>query len=147
MGQGCFKELIPIGSTRCKPRKGDVFVVQPEGGRYLYGLAVRDDVQLIIRTRLIYIYNRVTSVPVMPDDPLRPDELLILPQMVNDQGWARGYFYTIGNIDLTEDYLSSEYGFKIVRTGQIVEKTADRLNTTPLWWQSMMLATMRQQEC
>ena len=65
-----FNELISMKRSRKKPQAGDVFVIQPLSGRYLYGRVIRTNLPsndpLIKGWNLIYIYKNMVSEPVIP---------------------------------------------------------------------------------
>lgn len=72
-----FNLLVKMEPSRKRPNPGDVFVVQPKEGLYCYGKVIRKF-------------------------ELSVNNLLIPPQAVNNQGWLKGYYQTIGNLDVTE---------------------------------------------
>jgi hypothetical protein len=110
-------ELLPIKRSRKKLKIGDVFVIQPKESLYFYGkvIEVNDKFQgFSVDAVVIFIYKKNTAKLEMPDY-LDPNDLLIPPQIVNLRGWTMGYFYTVGNMELTNDEMNLDYGFKDTR--------------------------------
>jgi hypothetical protein len=110
-----FNELIGMKRSRKKPQAGDIFVIQPLPGRYLYGKVIRTNLPnedpFIKGWNLIYIYKNMVSEPVVPVERLDPEQLLMFPTIVNNQGWLKGYFLTIGSTEITESDIARSYGF------------------------------------
>ncbi|MDD3120132.1 MAG: Imm26 family immunity protein [Candidatus Gracilibacteria bacterium] len=106
------RDLLCIGSpSRKKTNVGDIFVVSPKEGMYLYGIVAK---KAIIDSdtpfNLIYIYNYVSDAIKIPE-VLSSKDLLIEPRIVNNLGWSRGYFKTIGNIPVEQIDLLEDHGF------------------------------------
>jgi hypothetical protein len=53
----------------------------------------------------------MVSEPVVPVERLDPEQLLMFPTIVNNQGWLKGYFLTIGSTEITESDIARSYGF------------------------------------
>ncbi len=60
-------------------------------------------------------------------------QLLIPPQIVNNQGWLKGYFETVGALDITAADFVTDYGFRNWR-GQFVDEEGNELDYKPRWW-------------
>lgn len=105
--------LIPIKTSRKKPKTGDVFLVQPIKGVYYYGKVISEKsnskYELIKDFPLIYIYNQTTTNFELPNFL---SNILIAPLITNYSPWTRGYFYTIGNIPVTDEEKNLDCGFK-----------------------------------
>lgn len=138
-----FKELMKMKVSRKKPKEGDIFVVQPEIGKYFYGKVIRINLpskNIIIKGwNLIYIYSNGTRELVLPEK-LNPENLLFPPQIVNNQGWLKGYFFTIGNIPLISEDILNDYGFlKEIHSLPenqkfFVDEEGNKINKTPKFW-------------
>lgn len=96
--------LIPIKTSRKKPKTGDAFLVQPIKGVYYYGKVISEKsnskYELIKDFPLIYIYNQTTTNFELPNFL---SNILIAPLITNYSPWTKGYFYTIGNIPVTDE--------------------------------------------
>ncbi|MBA2868919.1 immunity 26/phosphotriesterase HocA family protein [Methanococcus maripaludis] len=107
-------ELLLIKRSRKKPVVGDIFVIQPRKSVYFYGkvIEVNDQFQgFAVNNCVILIYKDKSSQLEMPDN-LSQDNILIPPKIVNWRGWTSGYFYTLGNLELTGAEKDLDYGFK-----------------------------------
>lgn len=111
-------ELLPIKRSRKKPKVGDVFVIQPRESIYFYGKVIKTHIEaknpFLKGMNTIFLYKYDTTELKMPDN-LNVNELLIPPCIVNFSGWTCGYFFTIGNIGLTNQERNLDYGFKDTR--------------------------------
>lgn len=105
--------LIQIKRSNKKPKAGDVFVVQPIDGVYYYGKVIYEKTYSIYEMfndfPLIYIYDHTTNKLCMPQ---KLDKILIAPLLTNYTPQSRGYFYTIGNIPVTDAEKQLDCGFK-----------------------------------
>jgi hypothetical protein len=130
-------ELIKMKPSRKKPKEGDVFVIQPKEGLYLYGKVIRTKIPskniMINGWNLIYVYRKISKNIVMPDY-LVANDLLIPPQIVNNQGWLKGYFQTIGSLPVTEKDKSINYGFLDFKTKEYVNEEGKPLGYKPEMW-------------
>jgi hypothetical protein len=112
-------ELLPIKRSRKKPKVGDVFVIQPRESIYFYGkvIEINNIFQSIegVNIAVILVYKQATKKLELPDY-LDSNELLIPPQIVNFTGWTMGYFFTVGNMELTCEDLNLDYGFERKRS-------------------------------
>ncbi|MFT9497943.1 Imm26 family immunity protein, partial [Anaerosolibacter sp.] len=77
-----------------------------------YGRVIRTDIKNFgnLEWNLIYIYDEIKR-GIDESYVLDPNKLLIPPQIVNNQGWIKGYFYTVGNKPLTTSDYARNYGF------------------------------------
>lgn len=121
-------ELLPIKRTRKKPIVGDVFVIQPRKSLYFYGKVIKVNIEatnpFLKGMNIVFIYRNNSSKLIMPES-LNANELLIPPQIVNFRGWTMGYFYTIGNIELTGEEVNLDYGFKDTRMKEECYRTEE----------------------
>ncbi|WP_018130083.1 immunity 26/phosphotriesterase HocA family protein [Effusibacillus pohliae] len=131
-----FDLLVKMQPSRKKPNPGDVFVVQPKNGLYFYGKVIKTNMpskDLVILCNLIYIYKNPSQQVVMPTE-LNPRELLIPPLIINNQGWIKGYFKTIGSMPVTNEDLAVNFGFKDFLTKQFVDELGNPLGYEPELW-------------
>lgn len=106
-------QLHVIKRKRVIPQKGDVFLVNPVGGVYFYGLVLNAGVKNIHAEDELYVVaifkKRIKSLEDYDKDFI-PDfnQLLIRIEIVGREYWTRGYFYNI----TTYNYLIERtYGF------------------------------------
>lgn len=127
-------ELLPIKRSRKKPKIGDIFVIQPKKSVYFYGkvIEVNDEFQgFPVDALVILIYKNSSTRLEMPDY-LSPNDLLIPPQIVNLRGWTMGYFYTLGNMELTSEEKKLDYGFKDLKVKPcFLNSMGEKLNHEP----------------
>lgn len=89
--------LAPLRTSRARPRPGDVFVMRPKGGFYLFGRVIATDVtidEILTGCILIYVY-RTRAQDKTPVPRLSPGDLLAPPMITNALPWRRGYFETV----------------------------------------------------
>ncbi|MCX7569509.1 immunity 26/phosphotriesterase HocA family protein [Tumebacillus sp. DT12] len=138
-GLGGFRiptELVRIELSSKRPREGDVFVFQPHEGVYYYGRVMRTKLESKSSTikgkNLVYLYNLHSHTQEMPDrQALSPDNLLIAPHVVTASPWLNGYFKTIGNYPVQEQEFSKDTGFRVHRTGDLVDVEGNPLDFEP----------------
>lgn len=129
-----FTELIKIKVSRKTPCAGDIFVIQPKEGIYVFGKVI--DVKISSKNpflngwNLIYIFNKFSKQMILPDF-LDPKQFLIPPMMVNNQGWLKGYFLTIGNSNVTEEERTIDLGFWDDIKKYYVDINGNMLSRTP----------------
>lgn len=132
-----FNELIAMNKTKNNPSEGDVFVIQPEEGRYYYGKVILTNIKsrdsLINGMTLVYIYNKVSSEKAFLENPEEAD-LLIAPIIVNNQPWQKGYFETVGNAKVSEKEKTLDYGFWDMLKKKYVNYNGDELLKEPRYW-------------
>jgi hypothetical protein len=109
-------KLAILNKTRRSPEAGDVFVMQPAGGKFLYGRVINIDANPlgVGGAILIYIY-RAQSIAKSVVPELRRGQLLTPPLITNRQPWTRGYFEHLGNRPLTPMDQLARHCFKDVR--------------------------------
>lgn len=108
--------LAVLRSSRRAPRVGDIFVMLPPDGRFLFGRVISTDARplRVGGGLLLYIY-RVRSDGKIPPSELRTSELLLPPLMTNRQPWIRGYFENVENRPVRAEDLLSVHCFKDTR--------------------------------
>lgn len=119
----------PQEASRKPPRVGDVFVMKISGG-FIRGRVVstsaRSDLFSDADRVLIYVYSGASvdgSIPAVHE--MSPPKLLIAPAMTNAMGWRKGYFKTIGRIDLTEDQKLPRHVFRNLSSGEFYNEFAE----------------------
>jgi hypothetical protein len=56
------------------------------------------------------------------------------PQIVNNQGWLKGYFQTIGSLTVTKEDLAIKYGFWDSVKHKFVDEERNTLEIKPEIW-------------
>lgn len=93
--------LAVLKKSRRAPEVGDVFVMQPPDGLFLYGRVIATDAMIgpMRNCILIYVYRpRSAQKEAIPD--LLPGQLLVPPMMTNKRPWTMGYFETLEHREL-----------------------------------------------
>lgn len=109
-----FTQLIVMKRTYKKPKEGDVFALQPLKDIFYFGKVIQTELESVdsfIRgMSLVYIYDCSSKEKAVPDE-FDENELLIAPVIVNHQPWTKGYFETIGNVDVSAKVKSVDFAF------------------------------------
>jgi hypothetical protein len=105
--------LTVLKKTRRIPEVGDIFVMQPPDGQFLYGRVVDTNANPlgVGGAVLVYIY-RARSATLTPIPALFRGQLLVPPMMTNKQAWTKGYFQYLENRPLSDMDRYSEHCFK-----------------------------------
>jgi hypothetical protein len=109
-------QLKIIKKTRPKEIKtGDVFVVSPRKGIYFYGRVQKANIEskdnFVNGNHSIFIYKCKSKEISLDNFKPNFNNLLIDPCIIHKSYWTQGYFYTIGNVPLTEEEKNLDYGF------------------------------------
>lgn len=120
-----FDLLIEMEPSRKQRKEGEVFVIQPSKGLFFFGKVIRTKIQLsdpiMNGGHLVFIFNHLSKSLEMPKY-LNPNNLLIPPQIINNQGWSKGYFKTLGIQQVNDEERQIDYGFfDIVSEGHVNE--------------------------
>jgi hypothetical protein len=121
--------LTVLKKTRRAPEPGDIFVMQPPDGQFLFGRVLSTDSAgpMGVGCVLIYVY-RNRSATKSPTPQLLPGQLLIPPMMTNKQPWTKGYFEHVGNRPLEATDRLRQHCFKDTR-GWYFDEHGTRLST------------------
>lgn len=105
--------LAVLKKSRRKPNIGDVFVMLPPDGFFLYGRVIATDANGggFPRSNLIYIY-RPRSKDILKVPQLLRGQLLVPPIMTNNLPWTRGYFQLVENRELSAMDRLEQHCFK-----------------------------------
>ena len=115
--------------SRKAPLAGDIFVLRPNSLRYFFGRVVRTDASTgSIVGILAYIYKTSAPKP-LPVPPLRRDDLLIPPFIINRLPWSRGYFEIVERRSLTPWDTLSVHCFRDVLTGRYYDELGRPLSS------------------
>jgi hypothetical protein len=108
--------LEVLKKTRRAPVVGDVFVMRPPDGLFLFGRVIDTDADPlgVGGALLLYIYRVRAAAPV-PLPKLCIDDLLLPPIMTNRQPWTKGYFEHVANVPITTADRLVQHCFKDTR--------------------------------
>lgn len=110
-------QLRIIEKTKPKIDIGDVFLLSPRENIYFYGKVLKTDIKTINNDvfvegkHTVFIYKCKTNQKSLNDFISNYEDLLINPSIVDISYWKKGFFYTIGNLPLTESEKTLDYGF------------------------------------
>ena len=118
--------------SRAAPKNGDIFVLSPAVGMYLYGRVIDAKASVgPFPAILVYIYRHVTDqIRALEPAQLPPSLLLIPPVMINRLAWSRGYFETVAHAPITADDRLPVHAFKD-EWGRLVDERSRPVLTTP----------------
>ena len=95
-----------LKKSRKRPRPGDVFALQVEEGRFLFGRVVRLDAKLGAFGDCVLIYiHKALSTDKLDVPVLEKNALLLPPMMTNFLPWSKGYFETVKHCPLRREDL------------------------------------------
>ena len=139
-----FHDLLPMNKSRKRPKEGDVFLVQPFLGVHYYGKVIQTQISskdsCVNGMNLIFLYRRRAQKRTIPED-LSEAEFLILPVIINQLPWSRGYFETIGSAGVTEAEMDRSYGFWSFQKKRFVDVSGSLLTEKPECWSDYGLAS------
>lgn len=104
-------KLKKIKPSSIKIKKGDVFVLNPIGNLYFYGIVLTADMPNEGMENLVLIFKDNTTEFGKWDfkQNFNVDNMLVEILFVNNDFWSEGYFYNIGiNIEIPNSF---DYGF------------------------------------
>lgn len=121
--------LAVLTPSRKKVHPGDVFIMLPPDGEYVFGRVIRTDaVVLAPGAILIYIYRHRSAGKGMPArEALTPGDLLVPPKLTNRLPWSRGYFETLANMPLLAGDVLKQHCFERIGFGYCVDEYGRRL--------------------
>lgn len=107
--------LRRLKATRKKPSIGDLFVLSPLRGLFLFGRVICADLPRdrapMPGSNLVYIYRGLSDHLQHQAADLRPERLLLPPLFTNRMPWTKGYFQTVGSWPLTGGDLVKKHCF------------------------------------
>jgi len=132
-----FNDLISMKKSSKNPQEGDVFVLQPTKGMFYFGKVIQTNLKstdsFINGMTLIYIYKYCSINKELPLE-LEKEEFLIAPTIVNNQPWLKGYFETIGNVQVSENERTVEFAFWDVLKEEYVDISGQTITQKPQYW-------------
>lgn len=110
-------QLERIKRKRPRLKKGDIFLLCPTPGLYFYGKVFEVDIDHVLNDlfiqgkNVVFIFKNKTNEISMKDYNPDYSDLLIEPNIVDISYWNQGYFYNVGNIELSQEEVNLDYGF------------------------------------
>ncbi|MZP30341.1 hypothetical protein GTO91_11525 [Heliobacterium undosum] len=144
--------LVKMKPSRKKPKSGDVFVIQPKEGIYVYGKVIKADLAspsaFIQGQYLVFIYHTVCEKIVQPVE-LNPQKLLFQPLIVSKLGWTMGFYQTVYSTKVTQEDHAVDYGFydadelnvPIKNIEKFVDEECQPLGYQPKLWDQYALSS------
>lgn len=122
--------LAVLKRTRRAPEVGDIFVMQPPDGQFLFGRVIDTNANPlgVGGAILIYVY-RVRAAAKTPVPELLRGQLLVPPMMTNKQPWTKGYFEHEENRPLSAMDRLPQHCFKDDVRGGFRDERGNRLQT------------------
>lgn len=111
--------LAALKKSRRAPQEGDIFVMQPPDGQFLFGRVIDTNARPFTadwRGVLIYVY-RLRSAVKTPLPELLRGHLLLPPMMTNRLPWSKGYFEHLENRPLLPVDRLPQHCFRDIRGG------------------------------
>lgn len=124
-------QLQVIKKKRIYPQVGDVFQVKPSKDIELYGVVVNNHINNINGDDLILvlIFKDKASIKKSINNGVKCDDLLIPPQIVGKEYWAKGYFYNIEHYHETLNI--DNYGFYSIGKGKFFDEYGNEIDGEP----------------
>ena len=109
--------LAILRPSRKRLVTGDVFVMLPPDGRFLFGRVISTTAQWgagpSLVANLVYVFRARSNTKMCPArSELLADRLLFAPLVINRLPWSRGYFETIANLPLGEREVLKQHCFE-----------------------------------
>ena len=112
-----------LGTSRRRPKVGDVFEVEFDEGR-ISGRVVRTDALVFVGApglNVLYFFAGLAPAHDLETLNLSTDNLLIPPVLTNNLAWSRGYFHTIGHRPLGAREVLDQHCFDAYGSGYFDE--------------------------
>lgn len=139
-----FDLLIQMEPSKTQRKEGEIFVIQPSKNLFFFGKVIRTKIQLsdpiMNGGHLVYIFSHSSSSLEMPEY-LNPNNLLIPPQIINNRGWSKGYFKTVGIQQVTEEERQIDYGFLDIVSKGFVNEEGVQLKHKPTVYEDFGLGS------
>lgn len=97
-------------------QEGDIFVLSIRENLYFYGRVLKTDIKVNRDSwyngkQTIVIFQCKSREISLDSFILDYENLLVNPSIVDKSNWQKGYFYTIGNIPISQKDKKVDYGF------------------------------------
>lgn len=124
-------QLQVIKRKRIYPKKGDIFEIKPKGNILLHGMVINNHINNINGDDLllVLIFKEHVDVRRCVIKGIKSDDLLIPPQIVGKEYWARGYFC---NVDGYDDTIRIDnYGFYYIGKHKFCDEYGNEMKEEP----------------
>lgn len=124
-------QLQIIKRKRNYPEIGNIFKINPRDDIYFYGVVLNNHINNINGEDLLLIllFKQNVNIYESISSGVKEDELLIPPQIVGKEYWARGFFYNIDHYDKMPKV--EDYGFYSVGKGKIFDEYGKEITNQP----------------
>ena len=149
VGKDNLKVLRRVKRTEVK--EGDIFVCSINGHIFYYGKVLKANIQhkdsnnWVNGSHIIFIFKCKTPQKDLSFFSPNYNELIVGPEIVSDGYWKLGYFETIGNISLTDEEKTLDYGFfksNIIGSGGcFVKENGEQINHFPRYFSGFGITT------
>ncbi len=122
-------QLQVIKRQRIYPEIGDIFKICPCENIEYFGIVVNNHVNnkngddLIV----IFIFKSGIDIEQSIKNVIKKDDLLIDPEIVGREYWARGYFFNIGHIEIQVN----NYGFYSIGKCKFLDEYGNDIQEEP----------------
>ena len=117
-----------------KRREGEVFVIEPIKNMYFFAKVIKTQIQIddsiMNGGHLVYIFKQ-TDNPMDIPEFFDPNNLVIPPQIIDNKGWKKGHFQTIGVQQVTNQEHQLNYGFWDIESEKLVNEEGKELELQP----------------
>jgi hypothetical protein len=129
-----LKFIEPKLPRRTKRQEGEVFVIEPIRNTFFFGKVIRTQIPIndpiMNGGHLVYIYQQTTNPLAIPDY-MDPNNLIISPKIIDNKGWEKSYFQTVGVQQVTNEELELNYGFWDIVSKKFLNEEGKEINQTP----------------
>lgn len=124
-------QLKVIKKKNTYPQIGEVFIINPQSSLFLWGVVINNYVNNINGENLlvIMIFNEEININKENSFIFEPQKLLIPPTIVGSEYWKKGYFFSIGSIELPN--IEDMYGFYDIIDGVYFDEYGKKLEDIP----------------
>ena len=121
-------QLQVIKRKRTYPEIGDMFKINPKNEIFLYGVVINNHINNINGDDLILIliFKQGVNVERCIEEGIKGDDLLLYPEIVGKEYWARGYFYNYSHYD--QHINIDNYGFYSIGRGTFVNEYGEEID-------------------
>jgi hypothetical protein len=129
-----LKFIEPKLPRRTKRQEGEVFVIEPIKNTFIFGKVIRTKIPIndpiMNGGHLVYIYQQ-TSNPLDIPDYMDPNNLIVSPKIIDNKGWEKNYFQTVGVQQVTNEELELNYGFWDIVSNKFLNEEGKEIYQTP----------------
>ena len=122
-------QLQVIKRKRIYPEIGDIFKICPYANMEYFGIVVnnhvnnKNDDDLIV----VFIFKSGIDIKQTIKNGIKKEDLLINPEIVGKEYWARGYFFNVDHIEIQVN----NYGFYSIGKCKLVDEYGNEILEEP----------------